>query len=70
MAFVPFPAWKWEVPEYFNIGVACSDAHLGTPVAERVAMIVEDDAFGTSAITYGELAERTSRFAQLLRHPQ
>jgi len=65
--FAPFPEWKWDVPEYFNIGTACTDAHLGTPVASRVAMIVEDDALGTSSITYGELAQRTSRFAQLLQ---
>ena len=65
--FPPFPAWKWEIPEHFNIGVACSDAHLGTPAEARVAMIVEDDALGTSSITYGALARRTDRFAQLLR---
>ena len=68
VAFAPFPAWKWEVPEFLNIGVACSDAHLGTPVASRVAMIVEDDALGTSSITYAQLADRTGRFAQLLRN--
>lgn len=62
------PAWKWEVPEFFNIGAACTDAHLGTAAESRVAMIVEDDALGTSAMTYGELARRTSRFAQLLRN--
>jgi len=60
--------WKWEVPEFFNIGTACTDTHIGTPVAARTAMIVEDDALGTSAITYRELADRTSRFAQLLRN--
>src|SRR5437868_14673380 len=31
-------------------------------------MIVEDDVTGTSSITYGALADRTSRFAQLLRN--
>ncbi|HET6265560.1 MAG TPA: acyl-CoA synthetase [Usitatibacter sp.] len=67
MGFQPFPPWTWEVPEYLNIGAACTDAHLGTPVEGRTAMIVEDDARGTSSITYGELARRTSRFAQLLR---
>jgi acyl-coenzyme A synthetase/AMP-(fatty) acid ligase len=67
MAFAPFPRWRWEIPQAFNIGVACLDRHLATPVAERVAMIVEDDARGTSQATYGELAARTSRFAQLLR---
>jgi acyl-coenzyme A synthetase/AMP-(fatty) acid ligase len=30
-------------------------------------MVVEDDALGTASIDYGELARRTSRFAQLLR---
>ena len=67
----PFPRHYenrgWTLPEFFNIGVACTDAHLGTPAADRVAMIVEDDALGTSATTYRELAARTSRFAQLLR---
>jgi acyl-coenzyme A synthetase/AMP-(fatty) acid ligase len=66
--FEPFPAWRWDIPERFNIGVACLDRHLGTPAAERVAMVVEDDARGTTQATYAELAERTSRFAQLLRN--
>ena len=66
-SFPPFPAWTWHVPEFFNIGVACTDAHVGTEVEERLAMIVEDDALGTVTATYGELATRTSQFAQLLR---
>ena len=66
--FSPFPEWRWEIPELFNIGVACTDAHLGTAAEGRDAMIVEDDVLGTSRITYGELARRTSRFAQLLRN--
>jgi acyl-coenzyme A synthetase/AMP-(fatty) acid ligase len=67
LSFAPFEDWKWDVPEFFNIGTACTDAHAGTPIAVRTAMIVEDDALGTSAISYRDLAERTSRFAQLLR---
>ena len=66
--FAPFPKWEWKLPETFNIGVACTDAHLGTKVASQVAMVVEDDTLGTSAITYAELAARTDRFAQLLRN--
>ena len=31
-----FPPWVWDIPERFNIGVACTDAHLDRPVAERV----------------------------------
>jgi acyl-coenzyme A synthetase/AMP-(fatty) acid ligase len=59
--------WQWDVPEHFNIGVACTDAHLGTPVAAETAMIVEDDTVGTSRATFAELADASSRFAQLLR---
>mgnify|MGYP001385445805 CR=1 FL=1 len=50
-----------SVPQRLNIGVACTDAHLGTAAQDRVAMIVEDDVLGTSAITYRELADRTDR---------
>ncbi|MES9963972.1 MAG: acyl-CoA synthetase [Candidatus Sedimenticola sp. 20ELBAFRAG] len=60
--------WNWETPEYFNIGVACTDAHLNTPVASRTAMIVEDHDLGTSTATFIEMAAETSRFAQLLRN--
>ena len=66
-SFPPFPAWTWHVPEFFNIGVACTDAHVGTDIEQRLAMIVEDDTLGTVTATYGELATRTSQFAQLLR---
>src|SRR5258708_20650829 len=66
-SFPPFPAWTWQVPQFFNSGVACTDAHLGSEVEERVAMIVEDDELGTSQASYAELARRTSQFAQLLR---
>jgi hypothetical protein len=63
----PFPRWEWRIPERFNIRVDCSDAHLGTAVAERDAVVVDDDVTGVRRATYRELAERTSRFAQALR---
>lgn len=65
--FTPFPAWRWEIPSHFNIGVACSDRHQGTPVEHMLAMIVEDDALGTDQMTFGDLSRRTHQFAQLLR---
>lgn len=62
-----FPAWTWEIPPYFNIAVACSDAHSEGPRRDLPAVIVDDDARGVSQLSFGELAEQTSRFAQLLR---
>ena len=66
--FEKFPDWLWSIPKYFNIGAACTDKHLGTSAAAEIAMIVENDALGTSQITFEQLAKRTDQFAQLLRN--
>ncbi len=63
----PLDKWTWEIPERFNIGVACSDRHLEGG-RDRTAMIVEDAERGTTETTYGELALLTDWFAQLLRN--
>ncbi len=65
--FNALPEWTWDVPPYFNIGVACTDKHLGTPAQDRIAMIVADDIAGESSITYKALSQATDKFAQLLR---
>ncbi len=66
--FTPFEKWVWQVPSHFNIGVACTDIHLGTAAESAIAMIVEDDTLGTSEITFAGLSKRTHQFAQLLRN--
>ena len=62
-----FPPWVWNIPEHFNIGVACTDAHLGTAVAERPAVIIDDDRRGVHQLTFAQLSEQTSRCGELLR---
>jgi|SRR5579884_1005089 len=49
----------WEIPDEFNIGVACSDLQH----SESPALIVP----GSRAWTFGELAEQSNRFANALR---
>ena len=61
-----FPPWRWDIPERFNIAVACTDAHLGTPVAGRTAMLVDDATLGPRSLTFARLADRSARFAGLL----
>src|SRR5262249_48421501 len=63
--FPAFPTWTWDIPERFNIGVACTGAHLG--IAERVAIVVDDDARGVREMTFAELAATTDRCAACLR---
>jgi acyl-coenzyme A synthetase/AMP-(fatty) acid ligase len=62
-----FPPWTWRIPQRFNIAVACADAHLGTPIADRAAVVVDDDAHGVRSLTFRELVTSTSRFAAVLR---
>jgi acetyl-CoA synthetase len=62
-----FPPWVWDIPERFNIGVACTDAHLGTPADGRAAVIVDDDTLGVRKLTFAELAVETDRCMELLR---
>ncbi len=62
----PFPPWVWDIPERFNIGVACTDAHLDSPRASRPAVVVDRDRDSVQ-LTFAELAAETDRFARLLR---
>jgi len=61
-----FPSWIWDIPEFFNIAVACTDAHA-TGHAARAAIVVDDDVLGVRQLSFAQLAEQTSRFGQLLR---
>ena len=62
--------WKWDIPENFNIGEACSDRHINLSNGEKIAMIVEDDRAGTSSITYTDLAIKTDQFAEIIKNLQ
>ena len=52
---------KIEIPEFLNIGVACTSAHVETPKENSIAMIIEDDKLGTDEITYKDLAKKSDQ---------
>jgi acetyl-CoA synthetase len=52
---------KIEIPEFLNIGVACTSAHVGTPKENSIAMIIEDDKLGTDEISYKDLATKSDQ---------
>ncbi|MFV7791350.1 aldolase/citrate lyase family protein [Aliarcobacter lanthieri] len=54
---------KLEVPEFLNIGVACTSKHIGTNKENSVAMIIEDDKLGTDTITYKDLSTKSDQVA-------
>ncbi|TGK03381.1 acetyl-CoA synthetase [Leptospira selangorensis] len=57
-----------KVPEYFNIGVAVTDSHLGTPIENRDALIVEEPGEKPQVCTFKELSILSSKFATILRN--
>jgi len=59
--------WEFAIPEFFNIGTACTSRHLGTEREDATAMIIEDSDLGTDSINYKELSDKTDRFAALLQ---
>ncbi len=59
--------YRWNIPEYFNIAEACVEQHLSTDCASRIAMIIEDDEKGQSELTYQQLSNKSSQFANLLK---
>lgn len=61
-----YPQFEINVPEFLNIGVACTSAHLNTHKENATAMIIEDSDLGTSEITYKQLSEKSDRFANFL----
>jgi len=58
---------KIEVPEFLNIGVACTSAHVGTAKENSTAMIIEDDNLGTDEISYKQLAEKSDQICNFLQ---
>ena len=60
--------WEWIIPEYFNIGEACSDRQISLKNGNQTAMIVEDDQLGSSNISYDELAAKTNQFAEIIKN--
>jgi acyl-coenzyme A synthetase/AMP-(fatty) acid ligase len=67
MKLEQYPQFEIEVPEFLNIGTACTSKHMGTTKENSTAMIIEDSALGTSEITYKELNQQSDRFSNFLQ---
>src|SRR5215471_13372745 len=57
-------AFRWEVPERFNIAEACCRRHARDP--SRVALHWEDEEGATSTHTFGWLLEHANRLSNAL----
>ncbi len=57
--------FRWEVPEYYNIGVDICDKWAHQP--DRLALIYEDDTGRTRRYTFLDLKRRSNRLANGLK---
>jgi acetyl-CoA synthetase len=56
-----------QIPEYFNIGEACTSGKLREVAPSDAAIIVENENSGSSSISYSQLNISTNRFAHSLQ---
>ena len=61
------PFFKWFEDGELNVSYNCLDRHLGTPTANKIAIIFEADDGTVTKITYKELYHRVCRFANGLK---
>ncbi len=61
------PFFKWFEDGELNVSFNCLDRHLGTPVADKVAIVFEADDGSVTKVTYKELHARVCRFANGLK---
>ncbi len=66
MELAAYPDWKIEVPEFLNIGQACTSKYMGTDKEHRIAMIIEDSDLGTFELSYKDLSTQSDQFGNFL----
>ena len=60
-----YGSFRWDIPEYFNIGVAVCDRH--TDRRDQTALFLENAAGEEKRLTFDELRSCSDRFAKALR---
>lgn len=61
------PFYKWFDDGELNASANCLDKHVGTPTENKTAIIFEADDGTVTKVTYRELLERVSQFANALK---
>jgi acetyl-CoA synthetase len=61
------PFYKWFEDGELNASANCLDKHMGTANENKTAIIFESDDGKVTTVTYRELLERVSRFANALK---
>ena len=62
-----YDAFRWNIPERFNIAAAVCDRHAGAK-PDAPAILFEDADGRTQVMTFGHLQAKANRLANLMRH--
>lgn len=61
------PFYQWFADGELNASANCLDRHMGTPVEHKTAIVFEADDGTVTRVSYRELLERVSQFANALK---
>ncbi len=61
------PFYQWFADGELNASANCLDKHMGTPVENKAALLFEADDGTVTQVTYRQLLERVSQFANALK---
>ena len=59
--------WKWDIPEYYNIGADVIDKHADSPIRNKIALFWENEQGNTQKYTFNDLKYITNRFGNSLK---
>ena len=60
--------WKWNIPEYYNIGADVIDKHADSKLRNKVALYWEDSTSETEKFTFNDLKNLTNKFGNVLKN--
>jgi acetyl-CoA synthetase len=61
------PFYRWFDDGQLNASANCLDKHMGTPVEHKTAIVFEADDGQVTRVTYRQLLDRVSQFANALK---
>ena len=60
--------WKWNIPEYYNIGYDCVDKHAEGKNKDKKALIWENEQGDTEHYTFAQMQELSNKFGNILKN--
>lgn len=59
--------WRWNIPEYYNIGYDCVDKHAEGKNKDKIALLWENEKGDTEKYTFLELKKLSNKFGNILK---